>query len=509
MGRRERIGHRPEWHWPWALLGLGAWACLLGCSAPARAQDAGPARALNISTSLDTQLSFTELRRGPGVSESDVVGLLRPAFRIDSRSGRIVGSLAYAATLQRHSKEYDGQNVQNQLNGTLSAELLERLAYVDVSANVSQQAASAYGQQSTADSTVDNPNRIEVGTLSISPYVRGVLGSAVNYELRATAAGTNGRRSIAADSTSLGSSLALSSAFPGRLIGWGLTATHQTLDYRAGRETTNDRVSGSVSFYPDPDLSFNLTGGQESNDIANLDKRRYDNWGGGLTWRPSPRTRAQFQVDQRYFGRGYQVVLEYRLPSTAIQFTSSRDADSGSGATSSQPITIYQALDRLLAAQYPDPIDRDQHILALLGGADPGQLVNGGSINAAVSVVQRTALLASYGGPRLSTSLQLYTTSTRIVDAVAAANGSSQWGYLASVSYRLTPTASLSASGSRLLTRATDTQAGTNLKSAVLGWNDQIARRTTASLNLRYSVFNSLTGGYREGAITATLSQRF
>jgi hypothetical protein len=60
-----------------------------------------------------------------------------------------------------------------------------------------------------------------------------------------------------------------------------------------------------------------------------------------------------------------------------------------------------------------------------------------------------------------------------------------------------------------MLTQGTDTFAGTQLKSATLGWSDQIARRTTAGATLRYSVFNSRTDPYHEGAITASVSQRF
>jgi hypothetical protein len=59
------------------------------------------------------------------------------------------------------------------------------------------------------------------------------------------------------------------------------------------------------------------------------------------------------------------------------------------------------------------------------------------------------------------------------------------------------------------LTRGTDLRAGNELKSLTVGWSDQLARRTTASLNLRYTVFNSTTSAYRQAAVTASLSQRF
>ncbi len=416
----------------------------------------------------------------------------------------------YSLILSHHQKAFDGENVHHQLNASFSAEAIERWAYVDMNATVTQQSASAYGQQTTADSTRDNANRIEVGTLNISPYVRGVLGAAVNYELRLTASGTNGRRSIAADSTSVGGGLSLSSAIRGSLIGWGFTANHVKQDYRAGRESTNDRYSGSLSFIPDPDLTLDVRAGQESNNIASLSRTTYNNWGAGLTWRPSPRTRAQFQVDERYFGRSHQIVIEHRLATLSFQFTSSRDAGGGTDTGGSgQPVTIYQALDRLLATQFPDPVERDARIRLLLGDVDPGQLVGGGAINSAVTVTQRNQFLVSYGGTRLSGTVQLYSTSSKAADTTAATNATKQWGYLGTVSYRLTPTASLNMTGSRLLTHGTATLAGTELKSATLGWTDQIARRTTASVNLRYSVFNSITDPYREAAISASLSQRF
>lgn len=478
---------------------------------PAFAQDAVAGRGLTLGASVDASLSSTAERRGGGVNSSDLVSELRPAFYLNSRSGRVVGSLSYSLVLTHHQKAFAGENVHNQLSANFSVEAVERWAYVDVSATVTQQAASAYGEQSAANSSSDNANRVEVGTLRISPYVRGVLGSAVNYELRLNASGTNGRRSITADSTAVGGGLQLSSAVPGSLVGWGFTANHVKQDFRAGRESTNDRYSGSLSFVPDPDLSLDLRGGQESNDIASLSRATYNNWGAGLTWRPSPRTRAQFQFDERYFGRSHQVTIEHRLASTSFQFTSSRDAGSSADPsnTGSQPITIYQALDRLLAAQYPDPVERDARVRALLGNVDPGQLVGGGAISSAVTVTTRHQLMASYGNARLSGSLQIFATSNRAADPASSVDAFKQWGYMANASYRLSPTATISALGSRLLTQGTDTRAGTELKSATLSWSDLIARRTTASLSVRYSVFNSTTDPYREGAISASLNQRF
>lgn len=488
-----------------SLLAGQAWAQAVGSGA----------RGLSITSSVDADVSQVAEQRTLGGDTRDTVTQVRPAFRIDSRSGRVVGSLSYSLNLAHHTKQdYQGQNVQNFLSGSLQAEAIERWMYVDATANITQQPASAYGTQSAPDTTSDNPNRIEVGSVSVSPYVRGALASAVNYEFRLTGSATNGRRSKAADSSTTGGSFSLSSAVPGTRLGWDLLATSQSVDYRVGRKTQYDRFSGRVSWLPDPDLTLNLRAGQESTDVASLIKTRYDNWGAGLTWRPSPRTRAQFEADERYFGRSHQVTLEHRMPSSSIQFSSSRDASNGADpGAGGQRITVYQAYDRLLAPTIPDAAERDAAIRLYLqsqNNADPNALVSAGSINSAITLIERNQFTFAYSGGRMAASLQVYSSQSRVIDAaVAAAEADRQWGYIATASYRLSPTSQLSLTGSRMITESTDTRAGTDLKSLTLGWSDQIGRRTTAGATLRYSVFNGTNDPYRQATVQASISQRF
>jgi uncharacterized protein (PEP-CTERM system associated) len=487
-----------------SLGGASAWAQVAG----------GGSRSTSVSAQVDADVSQVVERRRAGTDSQDTVTQLRPGIRVESRSGRVVGSLAYSLNLAHHTKQdYQGENVQNFLSGSLQAEAIERWMYVDATANVTQQPASAYGRQTASDSTVVNANRIEVGSVSVSPYVRGVVASSVNYELRLTGSATNGRRSKAADSSTTGGNFGLSSAVPGTLFGWALNASTQTVDFRTGRKTQSDRYGARVTWMPDPDLTFNVSGGQEDTDIGSLIKTRYNNWGAGATWRPSPRTRAQFNTEDRYFGRSHQVTLEHRMASSSIQFSSSRDAGNGADPSGTgQRVTLYQAYDRLLANTFPDPVERDAVIRLLLQSqnADPNQLVSSGSINSAITVVQRNQLTFAYSGQRMTTSLQLYTNRSQVIDpTVAAPEADRQWGYLGSVSYRLTPTAQVNMTGSRMVTQSTDTRPGTDLKSLTLGWSDQIARRTSAGVTLRYSVFNSNTDPYRQAAIQASISQRF
>ena len=495
------------------LMSTMVWAC--AASMPVLAQSNGQARALNVTAAVSGDVSEVIERRALTGETHDTVTQLRPSIRLDSRSGRVVGSLEYSLNLAHHTQAaYQGQNAQNFLTANLQAEAIDRWMFVDASANITQQAASAYGEQSATTGSDNNANRIEVGTVRVSPYVRGSLASALTYEARLTGSATNGRRSKAADSSATGGSLALSSAVPGTMFGWDLSASSQTLDFRTGRKTQSDRTQARVSWFLDPDLIFSVRGGQESTDVADVVKTRYDNWGAGLTWRPSPRTRAQIDVDDRYFGRSHQVVLEHRLPSSSIRFASTRDAVNGADpGAAGQRVSLYQLLDRLLAPSITDATARDAQIRLILqnsGNADPNQLVSGGSINSAVTVTERNELNLGYSGLRMTGSLQVYSSKVQSLDPTATgAEPLRQWGYLGAANYQLSTTAQLTLTGSRLITKATVTQPGTDLKSLTLGWSNLLARRTTAGLNVRYSVFNSATDPYRQLAVLASLSHRF
>jgi uncharacterized protein (PEP-CTERM system associated) len=491
-------------------LGVLASSCVV---TSATAQTAG--RGLTLSTYVDSSASTAVNSRVGGRENPDFVVELKPGLRLDARAGRVIGSLSYSMGLSHHSRYTESSEVQNQLSASFSAEAIERFMYVDASASISQQAANVYGLQSAPGSTLDNTNRVEVGTVSISPHVRGVIAGDVSYEVRLNGTATNGRRSIASDSTQVGGSVTLSSVARGTALGWAVVGSSQTQDYRAGRESRNDRVILNLSYNLDADLTLALRGGQESNDIANLSRTSYNNWGAGFSWRPSPRTRAQLDVDERYFGRSYRWVLDHRLPSSSISWTSFRDSSTGLDAgNGGRPTTLFEVFDRLFASAQPDPVLREQLVLDFLRsqGQDPNATVAGGFFNAAVTVQDRHDLSAAYNGRRFTLSGQVYATKTRVIDAASAAPPDEdvrQQGALVGASYRLTPETSVSLNGSLLITRSTPTRGGTDLKSLALTYGMQLGRRTTASASARYSVFNSPTEPYREASISASLSHRF
>jgi uncharacterized protein (PEP-CTERM system associated) len=402
--------------------------------------------------------------------------------------------------------------VAHSLSAQFSAEALERWLYVDGQAGYSRQTADPFGVQGIGNSPAAEASTAEVATASLSHYVKGALGNTLTYEVRLNASGTNARRSLLGDSTSYGGNLSLASPLSTRLVGWSFVASGQETDYRVGRSTRNERWSASLSWIPDADFNVVVRGGEERTDVGQAaEATRYSNWGGGITWRPSPRTRVQFDGDERYFGTSYRLVLEYRTPKTSLLVGSSRSDNIGPNQRAS--VTAFQLRDAQLASLFPDPIERQQQVLALLAsqGLRPDDIVFSSIISGAVSVVERTDASLSYNGRFLTASTSVFFEKNTVIDALlgGAPEAVERKGYVANLGYRFGPTTTLALAGSWLTTLPTDTRTGTNLKSASATLERQMGSRTRANVGLRYSVFNSAVSPYREAALTARLNHRF
>jgi uncharacterized protein (PEP-CTERM system associated) len=489
------------------------WVLSLAVGAAAPLSAGGQTRSSGVSAGVGADLSYNINSRLGGRDGAEWIGRVTPSLSVQSRTGRVVGSFDYGLTLIERSRQEPRSDASNQLSANFSAEAVPRHFYIDGTASIGQQSNSAFGLQSVGGSASDNPNRSEVGTASLSPVLRGVLAGAVNVEARLTAAAVNTRRSLVGDNIQTGGSLSMSSAVPGTLVTWGLSARSTETDFRVGRTTSADSATATLGWQADADLSLSARGGTESQDVQEFERRRTSIWGVGGVWRPSPRTRLQADIDDRFFGRGYSVVAEYRLPRSSFTWSSNRDTSNGPGSRF-ETITQFQQLMSLFAADIPDPAAREAYVREQLAalGIDPLQVAQPGFVTAAVSVAERHQLSWAWSGQRLSFTAQGNRSTSTVIDAAAsdiAREPVRQHGYSANVSYRVSPTSDLTAIGSRQMTKATSTQPSNDLKSATLSWKEQLGRRTNVSLSTRYSVFNSATDPYREAAVTASLVTRF
>ena len=479
----------------------------LPAAGPDGAAATGPSRRL--TTGLLLEQAFSNMQERPTLPNGvESITRLEPTVRLISLGGRVQGNLNYAGSYYYRTGREDstGGEWQNFLDANFRAEAVERWAYVDASASIRPQAISAFGQP-VYNARLANDNRTEVRTLSLSPYLTGVLGGLANYELRLTGTASNSSGEGTANSRSGAGLVSLASENRGPL-GWRLLAKRERVDYGDSTTTsTTDRVLGVLVWRLNSDLRFQLNGGYENVDLGGPVGQKYENYGLGFEWTPSPRTRVAANVEERYFGRAHAVQVDYRMPSSVFSYTDTRNVNDGGIDPSNlgQPPTLYDLLYKLFTSIQPDSIQRDQLVLDYLAplGRNPNEVINGGQLITGTTVQRRQFLGWAMGGRRTMLSLQAFRIESDPLDAATisvpgAGETVVESGYMAAISHRLTPDVALSLLGLRRRTDATSTFGGSDEKSAALALTARLGRRTTGSVALRYTAFNSPTDPFRD-----------
>ena len=494
--------------------GPGCWLALAALALPGAVSAQGSG--LQASASIDSRLSFNVNSRFGGRDDPWWTTEVTPAIRLQSRGGRVTGSLDYGLVLAAQTRSDKRTEVGNRLTGSFNADVYDRRLFVDGRASITRQSTNAFATQyaqGSSNDLFDVTNRTEVANVSLSPLWRGVLGTAVQYELRLLADVSDSRGTTIGDQTRTGATATVSSAISGTALTWALNASGSETEFKEGRSTRSEQATATLGWMPDPDYSFSLRGGTERQDTDSSALRSSNTWGAGATWRPSPRTRVQLSYDDRFFGAGWTGVVEYRMPRSAISVSSTRESSDGLGSQFSA-VSQFDAYMAQYAEQIPNVAEREVFVRALLATQqiDPNATVVPAFVTTAVSVSERHQLTLSWSGKRLSMSAQAYRSQTQVIDSLALAPSrlpARQSGYTGSASYRLDPQADLVLTGSRQMIGSTDAQAGTDLKSLSLAYAYRQGLRTTLSLSARYTVFNSTIEPYREASVQAALGHRF
>lgn len=493
---------------------LGPVLCA-AAAASAHAQGTG----LRLTTAAELSQSVVEVGgRADGSNGTEFVTRVAPSLRISGRSGGVSGSLNYtlAGIYRTGRSQSSGSEIQNALDGNLLAELVPGRAFLDGRASISQQSLSPFGRP-VDDGSGFNPNRTEVSTLTLSPFLRGQLGGLATYEARLTGNIATSRDAATPDSKSALAQITLGSARPG-LLGWSLLASTQRASFSTASQPIDlQRLNGTLTARPEPELSLSASVGVERTDYGGPIRRQFDTYGLALRWAPSPRTLVQLGADERYFGRAHRVLLSYRTPRTVWTYSDARDVnDSGGVLGVGEPVTLYALLFQQLASAQPDPVLRDllvQQQLRDLGRSGNERLLVGSLFSSQV-VQRRQQGAAVWTTPRTAVSLQASRTEARQAADSAAlfaatAPDVSQSGYAVTFSHRLTQTAGLSLDASRQSTRGDATRSGTSTTTLGIGLSERLGRRAAAGLRAGHTRFDGSNDPSRETSLTATLSIQF
>lgn len=451
--------------------------------------------------------------RQTGEADRQFITQISPGLTWSRRHGRVQGSLDYRLNARFYSKQDEADDRQNALSASIRAEAIEDWLFVDGRASVAQGAISPFGQPVNGGLGV-NDNATEVRTYSLSPYLRGKAFGAAVYEARWTAARTRGARQTGSNSDTDTSLISLASA-TGARFGWSVQATHQEVDFGSGANSANDRVNAQLNMAVNAELRLGLSGGRESTDVIGGLRRSYNNWGWTAQWTPTPRTDLSVASERRYFGNSHNLRFTHRMRRSTWVYTDTRGASSGGdGIGAGQPVSLYSLYFSFFEAQEPDPLLRDQLVRAFLqaNGLDPTALASGGFLTSAITLQRRQNLAFAIQGVRTSISLQAYRGETQALQAAGSLQDRSpvrQSGHTASISYRLTPSSSISLFGSRQRTASSGFQPETSTRSANLAWSATLGPHVSTSVALRHTDFDSPSNPTRESAATASLNVRF
>lgn len=476
---------------------------------------AGPSGGIFIVPSLSVQETLTTNRDLSANGQADAVTQLTSGIRIDSRSGRVQGSLAYSLSALAYARASELSTLQNALDANLRAELVERHVFLDATANVGQQSISAFGTQGR-DATSRNANSTEVATVSLSPSVRGNLGGFANATAGANWFGSRSSGSDLGDSSSHSIFAALNGG-AGFLL-WGLNVNRQTASFKGGRSTQTDQLGGSLTYVARYDLRMTARVGISRSDVLSGVDESKPTTGFSVDWQPTDRTNVALAADRTYYGKSHSFSVVHRMARSVWNYVDSSGISGvPDGRQQLRPLTLYDLYFAICTNAGGDAATCDQIVRAQLvqQQADPATVVTLGFLNSSLTLQRSQLLSVAYTALRTTFTLSAARNETRPLGPTAAtgdlAQGLAVRQQIASlgVSHQLTPGAALNLSAAQQTTAGAGSLNGNRLRSAAVGWTLAPGARTSLAFSLRHSRFHGDTGDYTESAVSGSLGLRF
>lgn len=410
---------------------------------------------------------------------------ISPGIRINVEGARLKTYFDYALTQVIYGRSSAPNRSQNALNTFGTLEAIDDWAFVDFNGSIAQQAVSAFGAQSI-DNTSINANRAEVSTYRLSPYVRGRLGAAANYEARYTHTSTSSNAAVNNDVLTQDGTVRFSGGSAFRNLGWSADASRQNIDYKAGRATELDRANLGLTYIITSQVNVFATVGHEANNYTSVDKRNYSTNGYGLTWTPSERTKLAASRSQRSFGSAHSVSFEHRTARTSWRFSDTRDVTATPGQAG-----------------------------FLINPANPLPTAITSFLTSAATLQRRQDLSFSLLGVRDTITFTATRSNNSRLDTLSlgqddfnTATAVKQNGVSVNYAHRLTPDYSLGVLLSQQDTSGVNTAQETTLRSLNVNVSGKVGRRTTAAVGARRVVSDGVTP-YTENAVTGNLNVQF
>lgn len=271
-----------------------------------------------LEPSLETSATFTDNARQSATNPDDALILgVTPGFILRSEgSRRVEATLQYGMRgVLRFGDDRDDV-MQHNLNALGKAEVIEDFLFIDGSARVSQELISLIGSPAGAD--VNDSNRAEVASYSVSPHIKKRLGTFAQTELRYTASGTSYGENAVSDAYGNAFSAILASGTRFDDLNWSL---NYSIRDNVNRDDVDTRFeSASVTLGYALSRKFRLIGsyGHDWNDYPAPPGTETEgpSYSAGFAWAPTRRTSLEMSAGERYFGSTYSIAARHRTRMT-------------------------------------------------------------------------------------------------------------------------------------------------------------------------------------------------
>jgi uncharacterized protein (PEP-CTERM system associated) len=449
---------------------------------------------------------------------SELISEISPGIRLTIDGARVKTYLDYALTQVFYTNNSAGSHSRNALTAFGSLEAVDNWAYIDFDGSISQQTVSAFGVQSL-DNAVVNPNRTEVSSYRISPYLRGQMGDLAQYEARYSRSVTDSDSQVASGTTVTDSVIALSSGRSLRDLGWTADIGRQSVSYNQGRDTESDSINVGMFYNVSPQVRLSVKGGSESSNFTTLEKRSYNTNAVELNWFPSDLTSLSLTRSHRSYGDAYNLLVTHRSGRTVWKLVDAKDLSTATNLAGGGSIgSMYDLLFTQFASAEPDPIARATMVENYLqtNGISPTASATSGFLSSALSLQRRQELSFALLGVRDTITFIASRSETSRLDTLSASlddlanfGNVRQQGFSVQLAHRLTPDYSLGVLLSQQQTTSASGTQDTRLRSLDVILSGKLGRRSTMSLGARHTVMDSDTTPYVESAVTGNLNVQF
>lgn len=501
------------------LLRLVGLVVVVGAAADARAER------WYLDPSVATRATWTNNAGfgADGQRESDVILEATPqiVLRGEGKRFNLSGSLGLTALT------YAGGSRDNRYlpSADLSAKLeaIEQFFFIDAGVSSRQAAESAFAPNPNSAADV---NTVTSSQYRIAPYFEGRVGSDVRWRLRSANSWSDvSGNGLNAGGAYLGEHSLRIERTPSR-FGWTIEAARSDTRFETGDvpSAVVDSARLILVYALTPEFNLGVRSGYERTNIV-IENDTQVIYGGQFAWKPSNRTDLNGYWEKRFFGSGWQLAFNHRMPRVAWNAALSRNVQTAPQLFLTLPATndLAALLDSAFATRFPDPTERARAVSDLMARQGLSNSLSAETRIFAnrISLVTTASLSMVVTGVRNTFGVALFhTKSEEIQDSAVAASGIAQpnltqQGVSVTFSHQFSSVTSLNVGGLYSRPKGSGPQTGltSTQKSASAQLTRQLAPKTNAFAGLRTQTFDSNVPGVasnaRENAGFVGLNHRF